>query len=61
MKKRIITALLLAVGLLTGCYADPAAVDSPDRVHAPLTIFAPDCEIDDFIDEVHRVYPEINF
>ena len=61
MKKRMfIGSALLIAGLVSGCTVDPSVVDSPDKVHDPITIFSPVCELDDFIDEVHRSYPEIN-
>lgn len=62
MKKRMFIGIaLLTAGLVSGCTIDPSVVDSPDKVHDPITIFSPVCELDDFIDEVHRSYPEINF
>ena len=61
MKKRMFIGIaLLTAGLVSGCTMDPSVVDSPDKVHDPITIFSPVCELDDFIDEVHRSYPEIN-
>ena len=42
MKKRMfIGSALLIAGLVSGCTVDPSVVDSPDKVHDPITIFSP--------------------
>ena len=41
MKKRMfIGSALLIAGLVSGCTVDPSVVDSPDKVHDPITIFS---------------------
>lgn len=40
MKKRMFIGIaLLTAGLVSGCTMDPSVVDSPDKVHDPITIF----------------------
>lgn len=67
MKKgKLAAAVLVAAALLTettGCVlaTGNSAETAEEAVHEPLTIFAPVCELEGFIDVVHKSYPEINF
>ena len=51
----LILACIAATGL-TGC----GKTDETSKKHEAITFMAPYLEVDSFIEEVHKTYPEVN-
>ena len=49
-----------ATAALTACGGGKAETDKKDDAHEAVTFMAPYLEVEAFIEQVHKVYPEVN-
>ena len=55
-----VCGITAATAALTACSGGKAETDKKDDAHEAVTFMAPYMEVEAFIEQVHKVYPEVN-